>query len=472
MRQRYVILLLLATGLAGCKVGRDYRGTELRVPEAYYFDQTPEARPEQVAGRLINTDTLAGEGLSALQWSGVFPDPALNRLIALALEANQDVNIAAEAILQAQDGLVIQRSAMLPTLGVDLGASRGNFQGALLPDPQNLFYVSAFANWEIDFWGKYRRLNEAAQARLLQSEAGYRAVQLSLIGAVANQYYLLLEYRSRQEIAVRNLALRDSMMSIIQMRYEGGMVAEIDVNQAQINRAIAAEALPLWERLIAQTEHSLSVLTGDIPRRIPIELGLMEQDTSLQIPAGLPSQLLLRRPDLLAAEQNLIAQNALVGVAVANRFPNISLTGLLGIASNELSGLTSNPLAWNGGGSLLWPLFNFGRLKRQVSVEQSRRRQAELDYQRSALEAFRSVEDALVEIATLKVELRAREQRLQAALNAQRLSAERYNRGVTSYLEYLESQRQAFDSEQNYTGARRELLSARVRLFVALGGAW
>ncbi len=468
MSKSSLILLLPALLIFGCKAGKNYRGTEIQVPEAFYFEEEAVI-PNEFA---VSTDTLSREGIADYEWFALFGDPVLDTLITQTLNYNQDLLIAAEAIVQAQDGFVAQRAAMLPTIGVEGGATRGNFQGLLLPETQNLFYTGAFANWEIDFWGKFRRLNEAARARIVQSEEGYRATRLSLMGAVATQYFLLLEYHMRLEISERNLALRDSTLQLIEQRYARGIVAEIDVNQAQIKRAVAAETVPLWKRLIAQTEHRISVLTGSNPRRIDLDLGLMAQDTAVVIPPGLPSELLLRRPDITAAEQNLIAQNALVGAAKANRLPSISLTGLLGLASNDLSTLTDGPLAWNAGASILGPLFNFGRLQRAVDIEESRRRQAELVYERTVLDAFRSVEDALVEISTLKEELTARKQRLDASLNAQYLSGERYDRGVTSYLEFLESQRQAFESELNYAGVRRELLTAYVKLWTALGGGW
>lgn len=467
MRIRVVFTILIITVLVGCKAGKNYKGAELNVPDKFYFDE--EISPENIS---INTKSLQKDSISDLNFFSLFKDPILDSLIKKSLVYNQDLNIAAETVIQAQDGLAIQRSSMLPTIGVDAGASRGNFQGLLLPQTQNNFYAVAFASWEIDFWGKFRRLNEAARARIVQSEEGYRATKLSLVTAVAANYFLLLDYQNRLDISERNLALRDSVLDIIEKRFEKGIVAEIDVNQAQIKRAVAAEAVPIWKRLIAQTEHRISQLTGANPGRILTETNLYDIDNSITIPVGLPSDLLARRPDIVAAEQNLIAQNALTGSAKANLLPNISLTGLVGGASNELSSLTDGPLAWNAGGSLLAPLFNFGRLQRQVNIEESKTRQAILSYERTVLDAFRSVEDVLVEISTLKVQLEARKQRLDASINAQFLSGERYDKGVTSYLEYLESQRQAFESELNYSETRRQLLIAYVNLYAALGGGW
>jgi multidrug efflux system outer membrane protein len=462
----WIILILLL--ISGCKAGKNYQGTELIVPDSFQFDE----ESDETAYLKLRTDSLDRDGMKDLEWFGLFNDSFLDSLIRQALEYNQDLKAAAEAIVQAQDGLVIQRSAMLPYVGKEFGASRGNFQGVVQPEVQNLYYTAAFVNWDIDFWGKYRRLNEAARARIVQSSEGYRATRLSLISTVAAEYFLLLDYRMKLEISERNLALRDSTLHIIRQRFEKGIAAEIDVNQAEIKRAVAAEAVPVWKRLIAQTENRISVLTGTNPRRIPVKTRLLEQDTAIQIPPGLPSELLLRRPDIAAAEQSLIAQNALIGVAKANRLPSISLTGLFGLATTDLSNITEVPFAWNIGGTLTGPIFNFGRFRRQVLIEESKTRQAELAYQRVVLDAFRSVEDALIEISTLKEELKAREARLNAALNAQRLSGARYDKGVTSYLEYLESQRQAFESELNYAGTRRQLLVAYIKLYQALGGGW
>ena len=467
MRVKVIFTILIVTILIGCKSGKNYKGAELNIPNRFYFEN--EQTPDYIQ---VNPQNLQKDSLSDLSFFSLFKDPVLDSLIQKSLEYNQDVNIAAETVIQAQDGLIVQRSAMLPSIGVEGRATRGNFQGFQLPDTQNTFSALAFSSWEIDFWGKYRRLNEAAKARILQSEEAYRATKLSLITSVASNYFLLLDYKNRLEISKRNLALRDSVLAIIEQRFEKGIVAEIDVSQAQIKRAVAAESIPVWKRLIAQTEHRISVLTGANPGRIVTDTKLLDIDTTFVIPAGLPSDLLLRRPDVLVAEQNLIAQNALTGSAKANLFPNISLTGLLGGASSELSSLTDGPLAWNVGGSILGPLFNFGRLQRQLDIEESKTRQALLSYERTVLNAFRSVEDALIEIKTLKEQLNARQDRLEASLNAQYLSSERYDKGVTSYLELLESQRQAFESELNYTETRRALLNAYVNLYRVLGGDW
>jgi outer membrane protein, multidrug efflux system len=467
----HIAIAIIVLSFAACKSGQNYQGAVIETPDSYRF---AEAEPiDQPEATELRTDSLSRAGLESIDWFSLFKDPVLDTLVQQALNYNQDLRIAAESVTQAQDGLVVQRSFMLPQIGAQAGTTRGNFQqGLLLPEAQNVFFVGGFVNWEIDFWGKFRRLNEAARARIIESEEGYRATRISLTATVATLYFQLLEYHARLEISERNLALRDSMLTIIAHRFERGIVAEIDLNQAQIKRAIAAEAIPIWKRQIAKTENALSFLTGSNPRGISTGIALTNQDTAISIPAGLPSELLMRRPDVVAAEQALIAQNALIGVAKANRLPNISLTGLLGVASDELSTLTASPVAWNLGSSLLAPLFNFNRLQRQVDIAESQYEQALLAYERTVLDAFRSVEDVLIEISTLKEELEARQAHVTAALNAQRLSQARYDQGITSYLEFLESQRQAFESELNYVGTRQQLLTAYAQLYKVLGGGW
>lgn len=464
-------LLLISLGLLSlwsCKSGQNYQGAEVTIPDQYRFtDNTYQQQFE-----VINIDSVQVDSLLNRDWFEIFDDPILDTLIQRALENNQDLEIAAENIQQAQSALVIQRSQMLPYIGYSAGASRGNYAGLILPSTQNVFTGFGTVNWEIDFWGKYRRLNEAARANIISSEEGYRATKLSLMSTVASSYFQLLEYKLRLEISNQTLALRDSMQKIIEERFAKGIIAEIDLNQAQIQSAIAAGSIPVWERLIAQTEHQISVLVGELPMAIETGTPLIAQPIDLEIPEGLPSQLLARRPDILFAEQELIASNALIGAAKANRLPNISLTGLLGVAGNELSSLGSAGAAWNLGGSVFGPIFNWGALQRQVDIEESRTRQAVLNYERIVLEAFQEVENTLVNIQSLRKELIAREAHVKAALRAQFLSQERYDQGVTSYLEYLESQRQAFDAQLNFAGTKQELLSSFAQLYKALGGGW
>ncbi len=467
MKKTLLIISVLALAYS-CKMGKNYRGVEVEYPEKFRFEDTTAAMVIDT----VNVDTLAVDSLYDLDWYALFNDASLDTLVTNALRNNYDLRAATENVIQAQYNIGVQRSQMLPGVGVQAGMSRGNFQMLQLPEPQTVFSGFGQLSWELDFWGKYRRLTEAAKADYLASTEGYRASQIELIATVATLYFQLLEYEALLEISRSTLALRDSMVYIIGARFKKGYIPEIDLNQAQVQRAIAAGSIPIWERSIAYTEHQLSVLTGVLPQNIETGTPLSKMDSTIAIPMGLPSDLLKRRPDILVAEQNLIAQNALAGAAQANRLPNISLTGLFGVASNDLSSITSDNVVWSIGGSLLGPVFNWNRYKRLADIEKSKTNQALFVYERTVLTAFQEVEDVLAEIASLKTELVARKEHVVAAVNAQTLSQERYNQGVTSYLEYLESQRQAFQAQQNYVGTKQQLLSAHARLYKALGGGW
>ena len=276
-------------------------------------------------------------------------------------------------------------------------------------------------NWEIDFWGKFRRANEAAKAELIASEYGKRTIQIGLISSIVGTYYQLLDFRWREFIARKTVELRQESLDIIQARYDNGIVPEIDLNQAQIQLAIAASAVPLYQRSVAQTENALGILLGRNPGPVTVGIELDEQQLPPDIPVGIPSMLMERRPDILQAENLLHAQNARIGVAVAQRFPAISVTGLLGVASNDISTLTAGGASFSLGAAMVGPLFEFGKNKRRVEVERKKTEQALYQYERTVITAFKEVEDALVEIHTLKDERRARQDHVTAAQNAQKL---------------------------------------------------
>jgi multidrug efflux system outer membrane protein len=348
---------------------------------------------------------------------------------------------------------------------------RGNFSGAQIPLQNNFFGVAQLA-WELDFWGKYRRATEAARAEMLASEYGMRSVQISLISAVAINYFQLLDFKERLAISQKTLAARDSSLRIIEDRFEEGIIPELDVNQAEIQMAVAESAVPNYKRLIAFTENALSTLLGENPGPVIVDKQLADYDPFIDIPPGLPSLLLERRPDIRQAEALYEAQNARIGVAVAMRFPSISLTGSLGAASSSLVSLNTGALAWNISGNLLGPVFNFNKNKRRVDIERFKAEEYLLQYENTVLNSFREVEDALVEISTLKEELAAREKQVRAAVNAESLSKMRYDRGVTSYLEVLETQRASFDAQIFYVDVYQALLSSYINFYRTLGGGW
>ncbi len=454
MKKIILFTLGITIFLSGCKLGPDFQKIDYSGPDTFRFDS-------------ITTDTIVN-----LRWWELFDDPMLDSLINVALVENKDLLIAAARIEAAKANLGLTKADQWPSFGYSAGVGSGNFGGGLLTN--NTSSVSAYPemSWEIGFWGKYRRLNESAQAELVASEYGKRTIQIGLISAVASTYFSLLEYKTNLEISKKTMASRDSGLVIIQARYDYGTVPELDLNQAQIQFAIAASSVPQYKRAIAITQSSLSILLGNYPIEINPATTLREQHITPNIPEGLPSQLLQRRPDVLQAEASYAAQNAKIGAAEAARWPSLNITGLLGYASSDLTSLASGGLAWSAAAGITGPIFQFGKNKRRVEIERYNTEVALKQYESIALQAFKEVEDALISISTLKEELGIQRFRSEAAMNAEYLSEERYNKGETSYLEVLESQRQSFNAQLQVTQTEQSLLDAYVSLYKALGGGW
>ena len=453
------ILPILFTGLllylSGCKLGPDFVKPEYTGPETFQYD------------------SLANDTVVNLRWWKLFNDPVLDTLIIKALENNKNVMVAAARVEAARASLGYTKAEQWPSFSFSAGASRGNSIGTVqFKNASSSFNGFTSMNWEIGFWGKYRRMNETARAELLASEYGLRTVQIGLISEVASAYFFLLDNMKKLEISKRTLAARDSSMRIIMARYKYGIVPEIDLNQSQIQRAISAVAIPVYERNIAYSKNALATLLGQYAAEIPEGKTLSEEEVPMEVPAGLPSQLLERRPDVRQAEELYAAQNARIGTAEAMRWPSLNLTGLLGLASSSLTSLTASGLGWSAGASLLGPVFEFGKNKRRVEIERAKTAEALHQYEKITLQAFKEVEDALISIHTLRQELKAQEERSVAAMNAEMLSYERYDKGETSYLEVLESQRQSFEAQLARSQTKAALLNAYVSLYKALGGGW
>ena len=461
---RILVIFVAAVGmLTSCKVGKNFETIEIETDST--FSHTNDSLI-QASQQVATVDS------NGLKWWELFKDPILDSLVATGLENNKEALIAIKSIEKASLAFKIQKSEMLPQFDAGAGISRGNYSGFVTNSPNTSWYGAATMNWEIDFWGKYRRLNESAKAEMIGSQYGYQAVQIKLITDIVSTYYELVGFHSSYEISKATLAIRDSSLIIIADRFNQGIVPEIDLNQAQIQKAIAQSAVPVYERQIALTENRLSLLLGTSSKTLDDVKLINELEAVPEIPIGIPSELLSRRPDILQAEQFVVSQNAKTGAAQAARYPSISLTGLLGVASNQLTGINAGSLAWNMGAGLVAPLFYFGQNKRRVQEQRVLTEQANLRYEQTVLTAFKEVEDALVEIETYKKEITARELHVKAALNAQSLSKERYDKGVTSYLEYLEQQRQAFDAQLRLVDTKKNLFNSYVRLYKALGGGW
>ena len=452
---RFAISVLFTGFLLGCMVGPDFEPPEMETPEVYRFSEN------------------SGDTVVNLKWWELFNDPVLEVLVTTALEENKDILIATARIEEARAVLGFVGADIYPTIDIGGAAATGTlFNSQAFDDSLKAASIAPIVNWEIDFWGKFRRATESAKADLIATEYGARSVQISLISEVVGTYFLLLDFHQRLQISKETLVSREESLRIIQKRFERGIVPEIDLNQAQIQREIAANAIPTNERFIASTENALSILLGRFPQGIQIGNELYDQTLPPEIPVGLPSTLLERRPDILQAMYELQAQNAQIGVAQALRLPAFSLTGTAGAAVTEIGSMTTSGFVWSIGAGVFWPIFNFGKNEARVRIEEARTEQVLLQYENTVLNAVREVSDSLNEIDTYSRQIVVLKKQTEAARNANRLSNLRYDKGVTSYLEVLETERQYFNVELRLSETTQEYYNSYVRLYKALGGGW
>jgi len=459
-------LALAAAGLAlaGCTVGPDYHRPTSTVP--------PEFRnlgPENPPGPA---------SIAELPWWEIFGDPVLQDLIREALQQNYDLRVAASRILEARAQVTIARSFQFPEVNASGAAPYANIQGKLPSESIQFHEVFRPAagldlSFEIDFWGRFRRATEAARADLLATEAARWVVVTTLVTDVAAAYFNLRDQDKELEIARNTLALRLDSLRLISLREQGGVAALIDVRQAEILVAQAGQVVPDTERLIAQTENALAVLLGRAPEAVPRGRPLAQQITLPALPAGFPSALLERRPDILLADAQLAAATARIGVAKSDYFPRVFLTGSAGAGGIWVNGNWAGPQGLFAiGPSFTVPIFNSGRVGAGVDSAEARA-QASLDqYQQTVIQAFREVSDSLVEYQKRK-EFRVQQVALEVAANdASRLANMRYTGGFSSYLEVLDSERQLFDAQLGVVRTYRDEMLAVVRLYKALGGGW
>jgi multidrug efflux system outer membrane protein len=463
---RTLIIFLVAAAAAGCTVGPDYKRPIVTVPDAYR-GATPS---EPAAADAVSIGDQA--------WWDVFQDDQLRALIRIALQQNLDLRIAATRILQAQAQLGITRADQFPTVDGGASASRSRAARSTVPFPRDPyqssdFQLTATAAWEIDFWGKYRRATEAARASLLASEWGQRAVATSLVSQIASAYFELRAFDLQLEIATRTLASRRESLRLTEVAANGGATSLVDVRQAEQLVFNAAATIADLERQISQQENYISVLLGRNPSDIPRGASLEQQTHLPEVPVGLPSALLERRPDIQQAEQLLVAANANIGVAKAAYFPQISLTGNGGVQSAALSDLFTKPAGlWFIGAGLTQPIFNAGRTRSRVALSKAQEEEAALAYQQAIQQSLREVSDALVGYRKGRD---FREQQLllnRAATDARRLADIRYRGGATSYLEVLDSDTRMFSAEIGVTQAELSELLSLVQVYRALGGGW
>ncbi|MCP4341802.1 MAG: TolC family protein [Desulfobulbaceae bacterium] len=448
----FVLILSL---LSGCAMGPDFTEPVVEFPDFY------------------RTQVMPVDGVTELKWWELFEDPLLYSLVTTALENNRDLKVAISRIEQARATVGFTRADQFPRLDVDTGASRGNFNGgSRSPDTNGTIYLSAPLSWELDFWGKFKRSTDAARAELIASEYGLKTVQLTLISDVVSNYYQLLDFHRRLTISESTLKSRIDSLKIIQARFDKGIISELDVNQAEIQKEIAAAAIPLYVRSIAKSENSLSILLGRLPTGIKTRKDMSRKPQAPEIPTGMPSEILERRPDISQVKYLLKAQTENIGIAEALRWPAISLTGTLGVASTDLGSVTVDGGVWSVGGRILGPIFDFNKNKRRVEIEEQKTKQALYQYENTVLTAFREVEDALIEIVTYRNELAAIDRQLKASNNATELSQERYDKGVSSYLEVLDTERTLFSTDLQQSELQQLYLNSYVNLYKALGGGW
>jgi outer membrane protein, multidrug efflux system len=447
--------------LAGCAIGPDYKRPEIASPPAWLVDM-------QKAQDTANT-----------AWWEQFNDPVLNDLITTALRENYDLRVATARVEEFYGRYGATRADLFPQIGY--GGSAGRVQASekgpipLTPGTSSLYntYQAQFsASWEIDLWGKIRRATEAARADLMTAEDTRSGVILSLVTAVATAYIDLRSLDQQLEIAQLTAKSREESVRLFELRFKGGNISEMELSQVRSEYYVALAAIPDLEKRVRQQENFISVLLGKNPG--PILRGKMLDAIALPaVPAGLPSDLLERRPDIRQAEQQLIAANARIGVAKAQYFPSISLTGLFGSASVELGDLFSGPAnIWNYAGTLAGPIFTAGKIKGSVKAAQAVQQEALFGYETAVQNGFREFEDALIDQDRTRVQLDAQMKQIEALSTYARLSRLRYENGYTSYIEVLDAERSLFNGQLTYAQTQDVLLRALVNLYKATGGGW
>ena len=463
---RRMIAVLAATAtLAGCAVGPDYKRPTLTPPDTFRGQTQPDAK-----------------SLADLPWWDVFDDPALRGLIQEAIAGNYNLRIAAARVAQARAQAGIARAAYFPMIGYQGNVQRSKefeaflgISGDQIPNggASNLFLGALTASWEIDVWGQIRRSNEAALAQLLATEDGQRAIFLSLVSDVAQNYFDLVELDQRLEISRQSTQAYQGIYDLFRDRLEYGVVSQLQTSRAEGSLASAAATIPEVQAQIAAKENQISTLLGRNPGPIPRGTPLFSQKAVPTVPTGLPSELLERRPDLRKAEQQLVAANAQIGVAKADFFPKLSLTGFLGKASPELSMITAgSSTIWAIAAGLAGPIFQGGRILENYRATLAVWEQAKWQYEQTVITAFQEVAsnlDALDRLAGAETE----QARAVAALEKSvQLATDRYLYGLASYYEVLEAQNRLFPAQNAQASIRLNRLTAYVQLYKALGGGW
>ena len=456
---RILATTLILFLLTACVVGPDYEKPEINTPDAYRFTDAE-------ASDVVNT-----------QWWTQFDDDVLNELIDEALRANLDVRIAAARVEQFAARLNITRSDFFPQVGYGVGGARqgisDNKAGGLGIDSITTSYEATInIGWELDVWGRIRRASEASRAQLLAAEETRRTVITSLVSSVATSYVSLRRLDRQLKIAIQTRDLRGESLRLFELQFNGGVISQLQLSQIQSEYELAVSAIPVIERDIAVLENLIAVLLGRNPGPIP-RGKTIDKLTLAQVPEGVPSELLLRRPDIRSAEQDLISNNALIGVARAAYFPRISLTGLAGFVSGDLDAwFDSDSVAWAAGGALAGNIFTGGAISGNVKQAEALQQQSLFAYQQSILTALKEVEDALVSTQKAREKLLSDGRRVEALSEYARMARLRYDNGFTSYIEVLDSERSLFAAKLTYVDTQKDIYVGLINIYKAMGGGW
>jgi len=458
-KTKTLISALLLLALCACKVGPNYSRPSLNVPDQYRSPTLPLPPP-------------AGEQFGEMKWWTVFQDETLQALIKEALANNYDMKIAATRILQASANLGITRANQLPQVNGSFGITNERLE-PLYPNAPTFDIAQISLSYIVDFWGQYRRATEAARASLLATEYGQAVVQVTLISSVASNYFLLRQYDAQLVYSQDTVKTDHEILKLNEIKFHGGESAITDVYQAQtLVEQSEAEVISL-NQLIAQTENNISILLGKNPGDIARGRALVEQPHLPEVPPGLPSALLQRRPDVRRSEENLVAANANVGVAKAAFFPQISLTGIFGAQSTAITSFLQGPATfWSLGGQAVQPIFQGGRIRANYRLAWAQRDEAELTYKQTVLQAFGDVSNSLVGYSQSRLYREKIEEQTHTYKQMADLANVRFRGGVTSFLEVQYYEQEYFTSALNLEQAWYAELQNYVQLYQALGGGW
>lgn len=455
------ILAILALALTGCMVGPNYWRPHVQTPPTWRFE-------EKEARDLANT-----------LWWEQFQDPVLDSLVESALRENEDIKVAASRVEEFLGHFAVTRAALFPLVGagaldqrIDLTRYTNPPWPPTAPNPYSDLKTFVNGSWQIDLWGQFRRATEAARADLLATVEARSGVILTVVSAVAISYTDLRDLDEQLDIANRTVESRKHSLDLFRARLSRGLISQVELSQAESEYESTLATVPLIQKLIAEEENALNVLLGRNPGPIPRGRSLQELVLP-DVPAGIPSQVLERRPDIRQAEQNLIAANARIGVAKAAYFPTISLTGVYGVESTSLSNLFTGPSRmWTYALPVSVPIFTAGAIAGNVTAAEGVRNENLAHYRQAIQEAFREVEDGLVDQRKTREQLAVQARQVEALRTYARLAQLRYDNGYTSYLEVLDAERSLFAGELYYAQTKGALFRALVTLYRSMGGGW